>query len=76
MTNLATRWTLLDAACNDVASAMWRRLRNSIAPPEEAVHEWENEGGNVAPSADALNRVPANPPGPADPSRLIDQTVR
>ena len=56
MTNLATRWTLLDPACSDVASAMGRRLRNPISKPlEKAVHEWENEGGNVAPSADALD---------------------
>jgi hypothetical protein len=61
VTNLATRWTLLDAACGDFASAMWRRLCNpSATPVQKAVHEWENEGGKVAPAADTLDHVPAN----------------
>ena len=52
--NLDTRWTLLAATCSDLASAMRRRLRSSNAKPvEKAVHEWENEGGNVAPTPDA-----------------------
>ena len=59
--NLDTRWTLLDAACSDFAFAMWRRLGNPNAKPvQKAVHAWENEGGKVAPSVDALDHVSAN----------------
>ena len=51
MTNLATRWTAFDATCGHFA--LWQRFRNSNAKPaERAVHEWENEGGNVAAARD------------------------
>ena len=56
--NLNTRWTLLDAACGDLASAMWRKLHNPNAKPvEKAEHEWENEGGTVAPIAAVLDHA-------------------
>jgi hypothetical protein len=60
MPTIDTRFNLLDAACGDLANALWRRLCNSNATPAERgeLLQWENEGGHVATFAPAP--APAN----------------
>lgn len=49
---ISTRWIWMLAACGAIAAltAQGRRRRNHEQQAHKAnVHEWENEGGNLAP---------------------------
>ena len=58
---LDARWGLLAAACGGLALALWlgRRDRAARVPPNADLHEWENEGGNLAAPAHPSARAPA-----------------
>jgi len=47
-----TRWTMLFAAVGGAAFASWLRskLGNEKQAHKAELQEWENEGGNLAPS--------------------------
>jgi hypothetical protein len=51
--NTNTRWTMLFAAVGGVAFASWlrRKLHGEKQAHKAELQEWENEGGNLAPSA-------------------------
>ena len=59
--NLDSRWVLLVAACGGLALAFWLRSNRPAANAahKAELHEWENEGGNLAPSAHAAEPAPA-----------------
>ena len=48
--NIDIRWVKLSAACGGAAFAsLLRRKRHNDKPAQKAeLHEWENEGGNLA----------------------------
>ena len=50
--NIAIRWTKLFDACGGAAfaSRLWRKRHNEKRAHKAELHEWENEGGNLAPS--------------------------
>ena len=51
--NTNTRWTMWFAAVGGVAFASWlrRKLHGEKQAHKAELQEWENEGGNLAPSA-------------------------
>lgn len=53
--DIETRCAKLFAACGGAASALWlwRKYDNEKQADKADVHEWENEGGNLAPSPEA-----------------------
>jgi hypothetical protein len=50
--NFDIRWVKLSAACggNAFASLLRRKRHNEKQAQTAKLHEWENEGGNQAPS--------------------------
>jgi hypothetical protein len=50
--NTNTLWTMLFAAVGGVAFASWlrRKLHGEKQAHKAELQEWENEGGNLAPS--------------------------
>ena len=50
--NIYIRWTKLFAACGGAAfaSLLRRKSHNEKQAHKAELHEWENEGGNLAPS--------------------------
>jgi hypothetical protein len=59
------RWPMLFAACGGAAFALWlRRTSRSEKQAHKAdLREWENEGGNLAPSPEAPDTVVTTGPG-------------
>ena len=57
--NTDTRWTMLFAAVGGAASASWLRskLGNEKQAHKAELQEWENEGGNLAPSTAAFAKL-------------------
>jgi hypothetical protein len=53
--NIGTRWAMLFASCAGAAFALRLRPKrhNEIQAHKADLHEWENEGGNLAPSPEA-----------------------
>ena len=53
--SIATRWPILLAACGGAALAtLLRGKRHKEKQAHKAeLHEWENEGGNLAPAPEA-----------------------
>ena len=54
-----TGWILLLAACGAVAAWMRRERRTEKQAHKAVLHEWENEGGNLARSPEAADPVTA-----------------
>ena len=50
--NIDIRWVKLSAACGGVAfaSLLRRKRHNENQAHKAEIHDWENEGGNLAPS--------------------------
>jgi hypothetical protein len=50
--NIDIRWVKLSAACGGAAfaSLLRRKRYNKKQAHKAELHEWENEGGNLAPS--------------------------
>jgi hypothetical protein len=50
--NIDSRWAKLFAACGGAAfaSRLRRKGRNEKQTHKTELHDWENEGGNLAPS--------------------------
>jgi len=48
--NIYIRWAKLFAACGGAASLLRRKRHNEKQAHKAELHEWENEGGNLAPS--------------------------
>ena len=47
----STRWTRLSALFARASFALpWRKRRNEKQAHKAQLHEWENEGGNLAPA--------------------------
>ena len=59
--NIDIRWAKLFAACRGAAFAsLLRRKRHNEKQAHKAeLHEWENEGGNLAPSPEATDTLVA-----------------
>jgi hypothetical protein len=57
--NIDIRWAKLPAACGGAAFAsLLRRKRHNEKQAHKAeFHEWENEGGNLAPSPEATDTL-------------------
>jgi hypothetical protein len=57
--NIDIRWAKLSAACGGTAFAsLLRRKRHNEKQAHKAeFHEWENEGGNLAPSPEATDTL-------------------
>jgi hypothetical protein len=57
--NIANRWIVLFAACGGaaVASLLWSKRHNEKQAHKAELHEWENEGGNLAPPPEALHSL-------------------
>jgi hypothetical protein len=57
--NIDIRWAKSLAACGGAAFAsLLRRKRHNEKQPHKAkLHEWENEGGNLAPSPEATDTL-------------------
>ena len=55
--NINARWAKLFAACGGAAFAsLWRRKHHNEKHAHKAeLHEWENEGGNLAASQKAAD---------------------
>jgi hypothetical protein len=55
--NIRTGWALLFSVCGGAAFASWLRGKryNEKQADKAEVHEWENEGGNPAPSPEATD---------------------
>jgi hypothetical protein len=53
--NIGARWAMLFGACGGAAFASWlrRKFLNEKQPHKAELQEWENEGGNLAPSPEA-----------------------
>ena len=51
-----TRWTRLLAACASFALP-WRKRHNEKKAHKAQIHEWENEGGNLAPAPEVSPTV-------------------
>jgi hypothetical protein len=53
--NIEARCARLFAACGGAASALWlwRKHHNEKLADKAGAHEWEDEGGNPAPSPKA-----------------------
>jgi len=56
---IETRWATLFAACGGAAFTSWLRrlLHNEKQAHKAQLQEWENEGGNLAPSPQALDAL-------------------
>ena len=57
--NIDIRWAKLSAACGGAAFAsLLRRKRHNVKQAHKAeIHEWDNEGGNLAPSPEATDTL-------------------
>ena len=57
--NIDISWAKLFAACGGAAFAsLLRRQRHNEKPaPKPELHEWENDGGNLAPSPEATDAL-------------------
>ncbi len=57
--NIYKRWIVLFLACGGAAlAALLRSKRHNEKQAHKAVeHEWENEGGNLAPSPEASDTL-------------------
>ena len=57
--NIYIRWAKLFAACGGAAFAsLIRRKRHNEKQPHKAeLHEWENEGGNLAPLPETTDNL-------------------
>ena len=57
--NIDIRWVKLSAACGGAAFAsLLRRKRHNKKQAHKAeLHEWKNEGGNLAPSPEATDTL-------------------
>jgi len=57
--NIDIRWAKLFAACGGAALAsLPRRKRHNEKQAHKAeLHEWENEGGDLAPSSEATDTL-------------------
>ena len=57
--NIDIRWAKVFAACEGAAFAsLLRRKRHNEKQAHKAeLHEWENEGGNLAPSPEATDTL-------------------
>jgi hypothetical protein len=57
--NIGTRWTKLFAACggDTLASRLQRNGHSEKKAQKAELNEWENEGGNPAPSSGASDTV-------------------
>jgi hypothetical protein len=55
--NIGKHWIVFFAACGSAALAALLRSkrRNEKQPHKAELHEWENEGGNLQPSPEALD---------------------
>ena len=55
--NMDIRWTKWIVACAGaaLASLLWRRRHNEKQAQQAELHEWENEGGNLAPSPEVTD---------------------
>jgi len=56
---ISTRWAVLLAACGAAAFVSWleRKRHNEKQALKADLHEWENEGGNLASPPKATNRL-------------------
>ena len=53
-----TRWTRLLAVCARASFVLpWRKRRNEKQAHKAQLHEWENEGGNLAPAPEVSTTV-------------------
>jgi hypothetical protein len=57
--NIDFRWAKLFAACGGAAfaSLLRRKRHNEKQAHKAALHEWEHEGSNPAPSPEATNTL-------------------
>jgi len=57
--NIGIRWARLFAACVDAASGSrpQRKRHNKKQAYKAELHEWENEGGNLAPLPEAAGTL-------------------
>ena len=57
--NIDIRWVKLSAACGGAAfaSLLGRKRHNKKQAHKAELHEWENEGGNLAPSPEATDTL-------------------
>ena len=57
--NIDIRWVKLFAACGGAtfASLLRRKRHNEKQARKAELHEWENEGGNPAPSPEATDTL-------------------
>jgi len=57
--NIDSRWATLFAACGGAAfaSRLRRKGRNEKQAHKTELHDWENEGGNLAPSPEATDTL-------------------
>ena len=55
--NIDIRWVKLSAACGGAAfvSLLRRKRNNEEQAHKDELPEWENEGGNLAPSPEATD---------------------
>lgn len=53
------RWAKLFAACGGAvfASRLRRKRHNEKQAHKAELHDWENEGGNLAPSLEAIGNL-------------------
>ena len=53
-----TRWTRSLAACAGASFVLpWRKRHNEKKAHKAQIHEWENEGGNLAPAPEVSPTV-------------------
>ena len=57
--NIDIRWAKLFAACGGAAfaSRLRRKHHNEKQAHKTELHDWENEGGNLAPSPEATGNL-------------------
>jgi hypothetical protein len=56
--NIDIRWAKLFAACGAAFASLLRRKRHNQKQARKAeLHEWENEGGDLAPSSGATDTL-------------------
>lgn len=57
--NIGIRWAKLFTACGGAAfaSRLRRKRHNEKQAHKAELHDWENEGGNLAPSLEATGNL-------------------
>ena len=57
--NINIRWAKLFAVCGgaDFASRLRHKNHNEKQTHKSELHDWENEGGNLAPSPEAIGTL-------------------